>query len=175
MSRDAIHWGRGLEYLTIGWNKLETAVSVGAGMFAGNAALLGFGIDSLIESLFGLAQVTLLRESVCWWQRTYVHFLAKVFTTFCQSHRTVAARLASVSWTPKMADVCGPIFGEQAGVCRRHHRTVNQAKPGTLSAFWRATGSSPVVLPTIGQAATPYVDCQRCLRNPLRVRNQAYS
>jgi hypothetical protein len=56
MSRDTIQWGRGLEYLTIGWNVLETAVSVGAGVFAGSTAMLGFGIDSLIEWRSGLVR-----------------------------------------------------------------------------------------------------------------------
>jgi len=50
---DSINRGRRLEYLTLGWNVGEAAVAIGAGMFAGSTALLGFGIDSLIESLSG--------------------------------------------------------------------------------------------------------------------------
>jgi divalent metal cation (Fe/Co/Zn/Cd) transporter len=53
MIRDAIQRGRRLEYLTIGWNIFEATVAIGAGTFAGSTALLGFGIDSLIESLSG--------------------------------------------------------------------------------------------------------------------------
>jgi divalent metal cation (Fe/Co/Zn/Cd) transporter len=45
--------GRLLEYLTIGWNMLEGLVAVGAGLIAGSAALIGFGLDSFIESLSG--------------------------------------------------------------------------------------------------------------------------
>ena len=45
--------GRRLEYFTLGWNLTEAAVAVGAGAFAGSIALVGFGIDSLIESLSG--------------------------------------------------------------------------------------------------------------------------
>ena len=45
--------GRRLEYFTLGWNLIEAAVAVGAGMFADSIALIGFGIDSLIESLSG--------------------------------------------------------------------------------------------------------------------------
>lgn len=41
--------GRRLEYLTIGWNLLEALISVGAGAVAGSIALIGFGVDSLIE------------------------------------------------------------------------------------------------------------------------------
>jgi divalent metal cation (Fe/Co/Zn/Cd) transporter len=45
--------GRLLEYLTIGWNMLEGVVAVGSGLVAGSAALVGFGVDSFIESLSG--------------------------------------------------------------------------------------------------------------------------
>jgi divalent metal cation (Fe/Co/Zn/Cd) transporter len=45
--------GRLLEYFTIGWNLLEAVVAVGSGIIAGSIALVGFGVDSLIESLSG--------------------------------------------------------------------------------------------------------------------------
>jgi divalent metal cation (Fe/Co/Zn/Cd) transporter len=45
--------GRRLEYFTLGWNLTEAAVAISAGLFAGSIALMGFGIDSLIESLSG--------------------------------------------------------------------------------------------------------------------------
>lgn len=44
-----IQRGRNLEYLTIGWNSLEAIAAVGAGVLAGSIALIGFGIDSIIE------------------------------------------------------------------------------------------------------------------------------
>src|SRR6185295_14273520 len=40
---------RRLEYLTIGWNSLEALISIAAGLFAGSIALVGFGMDSIIE------------------------------------------------------------------------------------------------------------------------------
>ena len=49
----AVRRGRFLEYLTIVWNLLEGMISVGAGLLAGSIALVGFGIDSFIESLSG--------------------------------------------------------------------------------------------------------------------------
>jgi divalent metal cation (Fe/Co/Zn/Cd) transporter len=52
-THDSIQRGRYLEYLTIGWSMFEAAVALGAGVLAGSTALLGFGIDSLIESLSG--------------------------------------------------------------------------------------------------------------------------
>ncbi len=42
-----------LEYLTVGWNLLEGAVAITAGAAAGSIALVGFGVDSAIESSSG--------------------------------------------------------------------------------------------------------------------------
>lgn len=50
---DAARRGRNLEYLTIGWNSLEAVAAIGAGIIAGSIALVGFGFDSVIESLSG--------------------------------------------------------------------------------------------------------------------------
>jgi len=43
----------GLEYLTIGWNVVEGVIAVTAAVLAGSLALLGFGIDSFVESASG--------------------------------------------------------------------------------------------------------------------------
>lgn len=51
----SVRRGRWLEYLTIGWNSLEAVASIVAGLFAGSIALVGFGLDSLIEVLSGAA------------------------------------------------------------------------------------------------------------------------
>jgi divalent metal cation (Fe/Co/Zn/Cd) transporter len=45
--------GRRLECFTLAWNLGEAAVAIGAGLFAGSIALIGFGADSLVESLSG--------------------------------------------------------------------------------------------------------------------------
>jgi len=42
-----------LEYLTVGWNLIEGLVAVAAALAAGSVALLGFGIDSFVESASG--------------------------------------------------------------------------------------------------------------------------
>ena len=60
MSREAaraanVRRGRWLEYITIGWNSLEGLIAVGAGLTAGSIALVGFGIDSVIEVSSGAA------------------------------------------------------------------------------------------------------------------------
>ena len=38
-----------LAYLTIGWNTVEGSIAVGAEIVAGRIALVGFGVDSVIE------------------------------------------------------------------------------------------------------------------------------
>ena len=42
-----------LEYLTVGWNVIERVVAIAAALAAGSVALLGFGIDSFVESASG--------------------------------------------------------------------------------------------------------------------------
>ena len=43
--------GRRLEYFTLGWNVTEATVSIAAGFLASSVALVGFGADSVVESL----------------------------------------------------------------------------------------------------------------------------
>jgi divalent metal cation (Fe/Co/Zn/Cd) transporter len=45
--------GQRLEYLTLAWNTLEAAVAIAAGVAAGSIALVGFGLDSVIETFSG--------------------------------------------------------------------------------------------------------------------------
>ena len=42
-----------LEYFTLGWNLTEAVVGIAAGVIAGSIALVGFGVDSIIESFSG--------------------------------------------------------------------------------------------------------------------------
>ena len=49
----SIRRGRLLEYFTIGWNSLEAIVAISFGIIAGSVALIGFGVDSVIESSSG--------------------------------------------------------------------------------------------------------------------------
>lgn len=45
--------GRRLEWFTVVWNSLEGLVSVCLGLFAGSIALVGFGVDSFVETSSG--------------------------------------------------------------------------------------------------------------------------
>lgn len=53
--RVQIRRGKLLEYLTVGYNSLEGVIAIAAGIFAGSIALIGFGFDSAIEVISGVA------------------------------------------------------------------------------------------------------------------------
>jgi divalent metal cation (Fe/Co/Zn/Cd) transporter len=55
--RTALH----LEYFTVAYNILEAAASIAFGTMASSIALVGFGLDSIVESLSGLILVWRLR------------------------------------------------------------------------------------------------------------------
>jgi len=50
---DLVARGRRLEYFTLAWNGFEAAVALIAGVLAGSVALVGFGLDSVIETASG--------------------------------------------------------------------------------------------------------------------------
>jgi len=54
--------GLNLEYFTIVYNILEAIVSIIFGSLASSIALIGFGLDSIIESLSGLVLIWRLRQ-----------------------------------------------------------------------------------------------------------------
>jgi divalent metal cation (Fe/Co/Zn/Cd) transporter len=51
-----------LSYFTVGYNIVECIVSIFAGFLAGSTALLGFGSDSLVESLSGSIMIWRFRK-----------------------------------------------------------------------------------------------------------------
>ena len=51
-----------LSYFTVGYNILEGIVSILAGLLAGSIALVGFGLDSFVESLSGSVMIWRLRK-----------------------------------------------------------------------------------------------------------------
>ena len=45
--------GRRLEYITLAWNGFEAIVALVSGLLAGSVALVGFGLDAVIETVSG--------------------------------------------------------------------------------------------------------------------------
>ncbi len=58
----AVSRGQRLEYVTLVWNSLEAIASIIAGVLAGSIALVGFGIDSVIECASSTAMLWRLRD-----------------------------------------------------------------------------------------------------------------
>jgi divalent metal cation (Fe/Co/Zn/Cd) transporter len=58
---ELLRQARRLEYLTVGWNVVEGVLSVAFALTAGSIALLGFGIDSFVETASGLILLWRLR------------------------------------------------------------------------------------------------------------------
>jgi divalent metal cation (Fe/Co/Zn/Cd) transporter len=63
-SPDAVARGRRLEYLTLAWNSLEAVAAIASGLIAGSIALVGFGLDSVIECFSGGVLLWRLRAEV---------------------------------------------------------------------------------------------------------------
>lgn len=58
---ESLERGLRLESLTVGWNVFEGLVAIGAGLVSGSVALVGFGLDSLVETVSGLILIWRLR------------------------------------------------------------------------------------------------------------------
>lgn len=58
-----VHRARTLAWLGIGWHVAEATVAIAAGLAATSIALIGFGADSLIESVAGLIVVWRFAET----------------------------------------------------------------------------------------------------------------
>ena len=54
--------GLRLEYFTVGYNILEAVAAIAFGSLANSIALIGFGLDSVVESLSGLILIWRLRQ-----------------------------------------------------------------------------------------------------------------
>jgi divalent metal cation (Fe/Co/Zn/Cd) transporter len=80
-----------LEYLTVGWNVVEGVVAVAAAVAAGSVALMGFGIDSFVESASGLILIWRLAAE---WRHTSAIAIERVER---RAQRLVAVSLFALS------------------------------------------------------------------------------
>jgi divalent metal cation (Fe/Co/Zn/Cd) transporter len=120
--------GLRLEYLTLIWNSLEAAVAVIAGVMAGSIALVGFGIDSVIECASGGALVWRLRTDSDAQRREWVE--------------ATALRLVGIGFLLLAAYVA---FEAASTVLTRH--VPDHSVPGILLAV-----ASLIVMPLLARA-----------------------
>ena len=71
--------GLRLEYATLGWNVVGTAVILAAAISAGSVALAGFGLDSLIEIFASIVVVRQLKRVNQSRERTALRCIAVAF------------------------------------------------------------------------------------------------
>jgi len=98
--------GRRLEYLTIAWNGFEAAVALIAGLAAGSVALVGFGMDSVIETGSALILLWRLRSDGDSAQREQAERVARrlVGTCFLLLAAYVTLESAYALWTREHAE-----------------------------------------------------------------------
>jgi divalent metal cation (Fe/Co/Zn/Cd) transporter len=80
---DLVRRGIRLSYATIGYNTFEAVASLIAGLFAGSVALIGFGIDSLVEVTASGAAQWRLRSDLDEGRRAQVEAIAHRFVGVC--------------------------------------------------------------------------------------------
>lgn len=80
---DHIRRGIWLEYVTVGWNALEAIVAIASGVIAGSIALVGFGLDSVIEMSSGAALLWRLRSDADERRRERVERIALYIVGVC--------------------------------------------------------------------------------------------
>ncbi|HLK33630.1 MAG TPA: cation transporter [Terriglobales bacterium] len=79
----AVRRGRRLEYLTLAWNSAEGICSLIAGLLAGSIALVGFGLDSLIEISSSLVLLWRLRAEANPREREHAERRAQRLVAVC--------------------------------------------------------------------------------------------
>ena len=126
--RRLVKRGRALSYITLGYNLLEGIASLLFGTIAGSIALIGFGIDSLIEVTSSLAALWRLR--------------ADLDVTRRESVEKVALRVIGVCFI----GLAVYIFAE-AGLTLIEHEPPARSVPGMVVAVL-----SVVIMPVLARA-----------------------
>ncbi len=120
--------GLRLEYLTVAWNSLEALIALISGFFAGSIALLGFGLDSLIEVSSGAVLLWRLRAD------------RKIETR--ERRERLALQLVGASFLALAVYVAF-----EAGKALLHHEAPESSFPGIILA-----AASLLVMPLLARA-----------------------
>lgn len=81
--QDLVRRGQSLEYFTIGYNSVEGLVSIVAGLIAGSVSLIGFGLDSGIEVVSGMALLWRLYHDLDRFRREQVERITLRIVGWC--------------------------------------------------------------------------------------------
>lgn len=92
-----------LEYLTIAWSVLSAGAATAAGISAGSIALVGFGLDSLIELFAGAVVVWQLRGVPGGKERRALRLIGAAFLALA-GYVTVQALLSVLREVPRPED-----------------------------------------------------------------------
>lgn len=125
---DHIRRGIWLEYITLGWNALEAVVAIVSGVMAGSIALVGFGLDSVIEMSSGAVLLWRLRSDANEIRREKVE--------------RIAVRAVGVSFITLVIYV-----GLDAAKSLWHHERPEESLPGIIIA-----AASLIVMPLLARA-----------------------
>jgi divalent metal cation (Fe/Co/Zn/Cd) transporter len=81
--QDLVRQGQRLEYFTIGYNSVEGLVSLVAGLIAGSVSFIGFGLDSFIEVVSGMALLWRLHHDLNRFRREQVERITLRIVGWC--------------------------------------------------------------------------------------------
>jgi divalent metal cation (Fe/Co/Zn/Cd) transporter len=135
--------GRRLEYFTITWNGFEAAVALIAGALAGSIALVGFGLDSVIETISAGILLWRLRPKQDGQHRERAEFTARRLVGVCFLLLAVYVAVESIRalWTKSLPErsVPGVLIAVAAIVVmpilgRAKRRVAAQLNSGALRA-----------------------------------------
>ncbi len=137
--------GRRLEYLTLSWNSLEAVISIVAGLIAGSIALVGFGLDSVIECFSGGVLLWRLRAGEAGERREQlalrlvgVSFLAlAIYVAYDAITSLLRHHLPETSWLGIAVAVASLVA--MPLLARAKRRVASQLNSGALHADSRQT------------------------------------
>ncbi len=99
-----------LEYFTVGWNIVEAAVALAAGGAASSIALIGFGLDSIIETISGLTLLWRFKQQGLDEERAESRAVKVVGVTFFALAGYVAYEAAGDLWFRRAPEFSLPGF-----------------------------------------------------------------
>ena len=99
-----------LEYFTVGWNVVEAGVALAAGSAASSIALIGFGLDSIIETLSGLALLWRFKQRALDEARAESRAVRLVGLTFLALAAYVAFEATTDLWNHRAPEFSLPGF-----------------------------------------------------------------